>query len=546
MTFDAEAVDHGGEPNSKDCSIAVGLMPIFPCMPGTIRLTPTFTGRWIATWAAPAAVQLALSLWIATSITFGSATLLFWIVVIAAALCIVTSVAVIARSFASDEADLGALGLFFYSVSALPLVHGITTPGVLFETNTSTMTSVLLAIPVGLIAIAPFAVPRRRQAMWFRRHWRSWVAGWIVVITAVAGALLVDIDLLPAPSPRQPFTITIASLSFLGCVLLSRRHLRMARIAGRPGPLVVAAGYGFVGSSGFVWLSATALSTAFWSAHVLDVVGVFGATIGALVVYRHTRAVRDVLAPVLVAEPLAALELGLDPLVHRFVADLETKDRITRDHVVRTAELAVQVGEELQLGPCALRRLGMTAILHDVGKLNLPDEILIKPGRLTDAEFEIIRTHTVHGAQLVSVSPTLAEIAGGVRGHHERIDGGGYPDGLAGDAIPHDARVVAACDAFDAMANTRQYREGMGHEKAIAILNEHAGSQWDFSVVAALVTVVRRNPPTEQAGVLNRVGREAIEPGEAHLIGCGCLPEPILALALVSDDRADSARLPTV
>jgi len=260
-------------------------------------------------------------------------------------------------------------------------------------------------------------------------------------------------------------------------------------------------------------------------------------------VYRRTRAVRDVLAPVLVAEPLAALELGLDPLVHRFVADLETKDRVTRDHVVRTAELAVRVGEQLQLGPCALRRLGMTAILHDVGKLNLPDQILIKPGRLTDTEFEIIRTHTVHGAQLVSASPALAEITDGVRGHHERIDGGGYPDGLAGDAIPHDARVVAACDAFDAMANTRQYREGMGHDKAIAILNEHAGSQWDSDVVAALVTVVRREPPTARASVLDGVGRNAIEGVDEHRIGCGCIPEPLLADA--SDERADGDLLHT-
>ncbi len=492
-----------------------------------------FTGRWIASWSIPAAVQITLSMWVVTNVTIGSPTLLFWIVVIAASLCALTSAAVITRSFRRHEADLGFLGLFFYSVSALPLVHGITTPGVIFDDNTSTMTSVLLSIPVGLVSIAPAAVPRHRQADWFRRHWRAWVAVWLVAINVLAAALLIDVDLLPLPTPRQPFTMTVAVLSFLGCVVLSRRHLRMARIAGRPGPLVVSLGCGFVGASAFVWLSTAPYSTGFWTAHALDILGVLMATVGALMVYRRTGRVREVLAPVLVTEPLGALEIGLDPTVHRFVADLDAKDRITRDHVIRTAELAVLVGEELRLGPTSLRRVGLTAILHDVGKLDVPDEILNKPGRLTDAEFDVIRRHATHGERLVAMSPALEEIAAGVRGHHERMDGGGYPDGLAGDAIPHDARIVAVCDAFDAMANTRQYRDGMGHDMAIAILNEHAGSHWDPVVVAALVTVVRRNPQIGMApSALDGIGRGFDGENVTRRVGCDCLPE----LSTVSSD----------
>ncbi len=500
----------------------------------------TFTGPWIASWSIPAIVQITLSMWLATSVEIGSPIVLFWIVAIAASLCVVASAAVIARSFRRHEAELGFLGLFFYSVSALPLVHGITTPGVIFEANTSTMTSVLLSIPVGLVSIAPAAVPRHRQFNLLRRHWRAWVVMWLVAINALAIALLIDVDLLPSPTPRQPFTITVAILSFLGCVLLSRRHLRMARIAGRPGPLVVSLGCGFVGSSAFVWLSIAPFSTGFWSAHALDIVGVLSATVGALVVYHRTGRVREVLAPVLVTEPLGALEIGLDPLVHRFVADLETKDRVTRDHVVRTAELAVLVGEELRLGSTALRRVGLTALLHDVGKLEVPDAILNKPGRLTDAEFDIIRRHTVNGERLIATSAALGEIAAGVRGHHERMDGGGYPDGLAGDAIPHDARVVAVCDAFDAMANTRQYRDGMGHDKAIAVLNEHAGSQWDPIVVAALVTVIRRLPKVWRAGsALDGVGRSHAGDTRTPRVGCDCLPEPLLAGSMEDHPTGD-------
>ncbi len=496
-----------------------------------VHIERRFTGRWLASFVVPAAIQLALSLWAAPTLSIGSPAALFWIVVIAASLCVVTSLALIVRARARHEADLGFLGLFFFSVSILALVHGITTPGIVVDDNTSTMTSVLVSIPVGLLAIAPAAIPRhRRQARWVRLHWMAWVNLCLVAVSALAAALLADLDLLPAPTPRQPFTVAVAVLSLLGCVLLSRRHLTMARIAARPGPLVVSLGCGFVGSSALVWLSTEPFSVGFWSAHVLDITGVFGATVGGLIAYRRTGRVNHVLGPVLVTDPLAALEIGLDQVVHRFVADLDDKDRITRDHVVRTAELAVLVGQQLGLDPASLRRVGLTAILHDVGKLEVPDEILNKPGRLTDDEFDVIKRHVVFGERLVRASSVLEEIAAGVRGHHERIDGNGYPDGLIADAIPHDARIVAVCDSFDAMANTRQYRAGMGHDKAIAILNEHAGSQWDETAVTALLIVLRNNPHLGQArSALDGVGRDHDGELDHVRVGCDCLPEPLIA-----------------
>ena len=485
--------------------------------------------RWVAGWAVPVAAQLALTFWIARTSSFGSPEALFWLVVIAASLCVVTAVLVIARAFVSEQADLAALGLFFFSVSALPLVHGLTTPGVLVGDNTTTMTSVLIAIPVGVLAVAPLAGPSRWRPAWIVRRWRRWVLGAFLAITALSGTLLLELDLLPAPTPRGRITLVIAAASFAACIALSRRHLRLARIARSRGPLVVATGYGFVGASALVWLTTTPFSGAFWSAHLLDIVGVFASTIGALVVYARTRRVQPVLDPVLVADPLRALEVGLDPIVHRYVADLEAKDPITRDHVARTGELAVRVAEELQLDGGAVRRVGLTALLHDVGKLGIPDEIINKPGRLTDAEFDIIRTHAVLGAELVSASPAIRDIAAGVRGHHERIDGAGYPDGLSGETISLDARIVAVCDAFDAMANTRQYRDGMGCDRAIAVLREHAGAQWDAVVVEALVRIIERDPASVEPCAFERVGRDARDADVPDRVGCDCMPEPLVS-----------------
>ena len=234
--------------------------------------------------------------------------------------------------------------------------------------------------------------------------------------------------------------------------------------------------------------------------------------------HRLQQSIVDLLAPVVALDPLVALEVGLSPVVHRFVAALEAKDPITRDHVVRTAVLAVRVGQRIGLPTRQLRELGLGALLHDIGKLETPDALLNKPDRLTPDEYRAMQRHTLAGERIVRTVPALAPIAPFVRGHHERVDGGGYPDRLTGQSIPLVARIIAVCDAYDAMANTRQYRQGMGHERAVAILREHAGSQWDESIVAHVVAV---NPAPTDGHFLEAIGRQT---------PCECidaLPEPV-------------------
>ncbi len=277
-----------------------------------------------------------------------------------------------------------------------------------------------------------------------------------------------------------------------------------------------------IGASSLVWIGRAPFTTGFWLAHAFDIFGVLATTIGACVAYRRGTVMRDIIRPLTIHEPLSAFEIGLDPLVHRYVGLLEAKDPITRDHVVRTAELALRVGERLHLSAPELRTLALAALLHDVGKLEIPDAILKKPGRPDDAEFAIMRGHTVAGERIVLESSVLACIAPIVRGHHEHVDGRGYPDQIRGDAVPLAARIVSACDAFDAMANHRQYRDGMGSDKACAILREHAGAQWDERVVNALVSIVSIRPPTSRSPVLDAVGRT--DP----FCGCGdALPEAL-------------------
>jgi HD-GYP domain-containing protein (c-di-GMP phosphodiesterase class II) len=187
---------------------------------------------------------------------------------------------------------------------------------------------------------------------------------------------------------------------------------------------------------------------------------------------------------------------------------LESDDPYTGgEHTWGVVALVLRVGDQMGLGPHDRRHLEFTALLHDVGKLRTPPEILNKPGGLTEEEWAIVRRHPVDGERMLErIGGMLAEVGLSVRAHHERWDGGGYPDGIAGEAIPVAARIVCVCDAFNAMTTNRPYRPAMPVEDALAELRACAGTQFDPEVVAALEAVGPSRPAPAGAapGVLAR------------------------------------------
>jgi HD-GYP domain-containing protein (c-di-GMP phosphodiesterase class II) len=170
---------------------------------------------------------------------------------------------------------------------------------------------------------------------------------------------------------------------------------------------------------------------------------------------------------------------------------LSSTDEYTGNHSRSVVVLAHQVGEALDLDETQLRDLEFGALLHDVGKIAVPNEIINKPGRLTDEEMDVMRTHTVEGEGMLNrIGGVLEQTGVVVRTHHERWDGNGYPDGLAGEEIPVGARVITACDAFNAMTTDRPYRKAMPLDVAVAELRNESGKQFDPRVVAALIEIV--------------------------------------------------------
>jgi HD-GYP domain-containing protein (c-di-GMP phosphodiesterase class II) len=177
---------------------------------------------------------------------------------------------------------------------------------------------------------------------------------------------------------------------------------------------------------------------------------------------------------------------------------VEADDNYTADHCRGVVTLVNAAADELEIESEARQELEFVALLHDVGKIVIPKEILNKPGALSDDEFELMKTHTIEGQVLLDrVGGLLGRVGAIVRSCHERWDGQGYPDGLAGYEIPLAARIVFSCDAYNAMTTDRPYRAAMSQETAVEELWANAGSQFDPRVVAALATVIRRGMPTE-------------------------------------------------
>ncbi|MFA6010300.1 MAG: HD domain-containing phosphohydrolase [Desulfobacteraceae bacterium] len=193
------------------------------------------------------------------------------------------------------------------------------------------------------------------------------------------------------------------------------------------------------------------------------------------------------------AENIALYETiseNLFSTLRAFVKAVEARDAYTKEHSNRVAEMAVAIGREMGCSEDELNLLNFAGRLHDIGKIGIRDNILLKPGRLTDEEFEIIKEHPAIGAMIVSQLGLWDRETQIIRHHHERFDGSGYPDKLKGVAIPFLSRIMSVADAYDAMASDRAYRKKLELEKVMSIIKEGSGAQFDPRVVGAFVRMV--------------------------------------------------------
>ena len=181
---------------------------------------------------------------------------------------------------------------------------------------------------------------------------------------------------------------------------------------------------------------------------------------------------------------------GYSETLRALIGAVEARDAYTHGHSARVAELSVHLGQRLGLRPAALRSLAEGAYLHDVGKVGIPDHVLNKPGPLTDEEQAWIRQHPLVGSDIVGRAPSLRDALTVIRQHHERFDGHGYPDGLAGEQISLAARIVAVVDVWDALTSDRAYRPAWPPDRALRHLEAGRGSHFDPRCLDAFLALM--------------------------------------------------------
>ena len=206
----------------------------------------------------------------------------------------------------------------------------------------------------------------------------------------------------------------------------------------------------------------------------------------------HRLGTRDGLEVRRLEERLLATRTGVTCALNML---LDLKDLRTGLHATRLAEWAVRVGENLGVGVDELRHIEAASLLHDIGKIGLPDAILHKPGKLTREEYALTKKHPEYGWAILRSIPGFERASLLVLHHHERYDGDGYPAGLAGDEIPLGARIVAVVDAFDAMLSTRAYRDALPLEEVLRRLDADTGTQFDPKITPFFIELTKSGLP---------------------------------------------------
>jgi HD-GYP domain-containing protein (c-di-GMP phosphodiesterase class II) len=419
----------------------------------------------------------------------------FYAVSTTALLCAVLALVLGIAGIRRHDRRSAAIGAGFTVMAALLAVHGLTTPGFLIEDGYYAAVGVsgALAVPLGGAVILATLLSRPRS----RGHVRDLVylqIGVVVAAVAFGSLALLDPGTIPSiPVALRPLVWWIVGANAVVYGVLALRALRTFQLTRRVGDLAVVAGLTWLAIAVATYLLSPTWSVGFWAGHVLELgafVVIFGALASDLARATPSRTLSEVDVHSVVTEE----EGLLGAWVERLLARLAIKDTSTREHTRRVAQLAVQVGQELGLRGKRLRSLAVAALLHDVGKLQVPEAILCKAAPLTPAEFEVIKRHPTDGVALLSHIGGFDDELPLVRGHHERLDGSGYPDGLRGAELSLEVRIIGVCDVYDALTSHRVYRRAFSQAQALTILDQGREIAFDADVLDALSRVVGEAP----------------------------------------------------
>jgi HD-GYP domain-containing protein (c-di-GMP phosphodiesterase class II) len=418
----------------------------------------------------------------------------FYGVGVTAIVATAAAVALTTAGARAADARTVVVGGGFAVMAALLAVHGLMTPGVLVGSNGVVALTGAATLPVGAAVLALSGLRQFTIARSIPRVIALEVVFAAVILgLSILGALVPSVvPSVPAPRSWSAWLLFVVGLLCFGALVL--RAARTSLLTRRLADFAVVFGLVLLASSLYGALLLSFMDLGWWLGHVFEFVGI--ALVGGSTAYdlRRGRSSRPLAGDFRAAEMVASEEAFLGARVRALMVRLAEKDTSTEEHTRRVAALAVEVGERLGLSAGRLRSLAIGGLLHDMGKLSVPDAILQKPGPLDDDEFEQIRLHPQRGSELLTELGGFDEsVRRLVLDHHERLDGHGYPRGLHEGQLDLETRILAVCDVYDALVSPRVYRPAWSVDQAVAKLREEGGSAFDPDCVDALIATLGHN-----------------------------------------------------
>ena len=443
----------------------------------------------------------------------------FWLVAEAAGVAAAASASLTIAGARYRDGRAILLGTAFSTMTALFAVHGLATPGVIVGQNGVIAFAGALAQPAGIAVLTLTALPSLR---------RPQRIGPLLALQVVLAVLVIALGtvglLIPSAVPGVPQAGTWPALvliagSLAGLLILIGRAVRTWRLTHRARDLLVAVGCVWLAYSVVTQLAFGYGTLSFYIGHGLELGGVALIAIPAALDLARGGASRPLIGDLAAPELVASAQAFLGPRVRSLVLRLAERDDSVAEHTRRVALLAARVGEELKLSATTRRDLAVGALLHDIGKLTVPLEILRKPSALTDDEYTEIKRHPGAGRRLLEelggFAPTVRNL---VSDHHERLDGTGYPRGLSADQLSLPVRILTVCDVYDALVSDRVYRAAWTSERAFELLRADAGDAFCAECVEALSRVLEHGVDPRWVADLER-GRSRTAPSRATAPG---------------------------
>lgn len=388
------------------------------------------------------------------------------------------------------------LAMAFLSLAEVFAIHGLATPGFILKSShvpgiAAQMSILLTAIWLWLSAQS--SDHRIVVLCSSRQEYLVPIWGGILAVVGIV-ALFLPHSAQWIPLDQNPVkwlvTAVILGLNFITI----RRYWLSYRYTRFPLQLSIVYSIGWLSLAQIIIVTGESWKISWWIYHFLLLAAMIVMLVGLVRQYSRTSSVGNAVRALFNNDPVERIESGISPSVRALLIAAESRDRYTAGHNFRVALYAIRLGDEIGLSPEQLRALAQGGVVHDIGKMQVPDSILNKPDKLTPDERTVIERHPVEGYEMCKKLGFMKEELEVIRNHHEKWDGSGYPDRLKGEDIPILARILAVTDVYDALTSSRSYRKAWSHEDGIQWIKGQAGTHFDPACVQAWERVCAQGP----------------------------------------------------